>query len=135
VKPQTSALPNLTLDSYVMHVHTHHCRNCTSTEQFSSLYEVWVDPRRPTTRQLKPYTSCLPLRGLHINYINLPAHTIPICSDCISTYHREAAATPLNPTSWAETIKRKYAPAPATPTKPAPAKVTPLRAIPNLEDL
>ena len=133
MKPQTSAL-NLTLDSYVMHVHTHHCRNCTSTEQFSSLYEVWVDPHKPTTRQLKPYTSCLPLRGLHINYINLPTHTIPVCSDCISTYNQEIATPPLNPTSWAETIKRKYAPAPTAP-KPAPAKVTPLRAIPNLEDL
>ena len=126
---------DLLLDSYVMHVHTHHCRNCTSTEQFSSLYEVWVDPRKPTTRQLKPYTSCLPLKStLRVNYLNLPDHTVPVCSDCISTYDQEAAPLPAaDPRSWAETIKRKYTPEPSVvklATRSAPTK-----AIPSLDDL
>jgi hypothetical protein len=53
---------DLTLDSYVLHINTHHCRNCSSTEQFSTLYEVWVLPRQPGTRQLKPRMSVLPLK-------------------------------------------------------------------------
>ena len=63
MKPQLSLAQerDLVLDSYVMHINTHHCRNCTSTEQFSTLYEVWVLPKHPTTKHLKARMSLLPL--------------------------------------------------------------------------
>src|SRR6516162_5286441 len=138
MKPQLSLAQerDLVLDSYVMHINTHHCRNCTSTEQFSTLYEVCVLPKTPTTRQLKPRMSVMSLDPkLRVAYINMRERTIPICSDCVATYRRAADQSPLpeaDPGQWAETIKRKYAPAPsvlkvATRTNP--------KAIPSIDDL
>ena len=138
MKPQLSLAQerDLVLDSYVMHINTHHCRNCTSTEQFSTLYEVWVLPKNPTTRRLTPRMSVLPLKpDLRVAYINMRERTIPICSDCVAGYARTIDETPLppaDPGQWAETIKRKYAPAPsvlkvATRTNP--------KAIPSIDDL
>jgi hypothetical protein len=120
-----------------MHINTHHCRACGCTEQFSTLYEVWVLPKTPTTRQLKPRMSVLPLKDdLHVAYINMRERTIPICSDCVSTYRRAADQSPLpeaDPGQWAETIRRKYAPEPRVPR--LATRVTNPKAIPSIEDL
>ena len=138
MKPQLSLAQerDLVLDSYVMHINTHHCRNCTSTEQFSTLYEVWVLPKNPTTRRLTPRMSVLPLKpDLRVAYINMRERTIPICSDCVATYAKTVDETPLppaDPGQWAETIKRKYAPAPSAPKLARPAGV---KAVPSIDDL
>ena len=139
MKPQLSLAQerDLVLDSYVMHINTHHCRNCTSTEQFSTLYEVWVLPKTPTTRRLTPRMSVLPLKpDLRVAYINMRERTIPICSDCVATYRRAADQSPLpeaDPGQWAETIRRKYAPEPRV-TRLA-TRVTNPKAIPSIDDL
>ena len=138
MKPQLSLAQerDLVLDSYVMHINTHHCRNCSSTEQFSTLYEVWVLPKNPTTRRLTPRMSVLPLKpDLRVAYINMRERTIPICSDCVATYAKTVDETPLppaDPGQWAETIKRKYAPAPSAPKLARPAGV---KAVPSIDDL
>ena len=128
---------DLVLDSYVMHINTHHCRNCTSTEQFSTLYEVWVLPKNPTTRQLKPRMSVMGLDPkLRVAYINMRERTIPICSDCVATYAKTVDETPLppaDPGQWAETIKRKYTPEPRV-TRLATRQTNP-KAIPSIDDL
>ena len=139
MKPQLSLAQerDLVLDSYVMHINTHHCRNCTSTEQFSTLYEVWVLPKHPTTKHLKARMSLLPLDSkLRVAYINMRERTIPICSDCVATYRRAADQSPLpeaDPGQWAETIKRKYAPEPRV-TRLATRQTNP-KAIPSIDDL
>ena len=138
MKPQLSLAQerDLVLDSYVMHINTHHCRNCTSTEQFSTLYEVWVLPKNPATRRLTPRMSTLHLKSdLRVAYIKMRERTIPICSDCVAGYARTVDETPLppaDPGQWAETIKRKYAPAPSAPKLARPAGV---KAVPSIDDL
>ena len=138
MKPQLSLAQerDLVLDSYVMHINTHHCRACGCTEQFSTLYEVWVLPKQPTTRRLTPRMSVLPLKpDLRVAYINMRERTIPICSDCVATYAKTVDETPLppaDPGQWAETIKRKYAPAPSAPKLARPAGV---KAVPSIDDL
>jgi len=128
---------DLILDSYVLHINTHHCRNCSSTEQFSTLYEVWVLPRQPGTRQLKPRMSVLPLKpNLRIAYINMRECSIPICSDCVATYSKTSDQTPLppaDPGQWAETIKRKYKPE-VHELRVARASA-PTKVIPSIDDL
>src|SRR6516162_5681402 len=139
MKPQLSLAQerDLVLDSYVMHINTHHCRNCTSTEHFSTLYEVWVLPKNPTTRQLKPRMSVMGLDSkLRIAYINMRERSIPICSDCVATYSKTSDQTPLppaDPGQWAETIKRKYKPE-VHELRVARASA-PTKIIPSIDDL
>jgi hypothetical protein len=113
----------LTLDSYVMHIHTQICTNCDCAERFCELFEVWTHPTKTRTTALNVLHHADRIdHSLMISYIELPKRPIPICSDCVEQYEIRDAERPTPAVSreaWAATLKRKYAPAPSVQkTKP-----------------
>jgi hypothetical protein len=128
----------LQLDSYVMHIHNTHCARCDSGERYGAMWEVWTHPTKTRTsgfRQLVPHVG--PLRDLPIAYIEMAEETIFVCSDCINTYASHSAPAPVqvvSPAAWAETLKRKYAPA-AAEVKIARKSTPHVSDIPSLDDL
>lgn len=107
----------LQLDSYVMHIHNTIC-GCGSGERYGQLFEVWI---HPTKTRLSGFRELRPARGalkdLPITYVDMPTEHKWICSDCITSYKSPTHGEPLPAVSaqaWAETLKRKYAPEPAT---------------------
>jgi hypothetical protein len=116
----------LKLDSYVMHIHTQICQNCSCGERFSQLFEVWTHPDKTRTtgfRKLQPAQRLD--HSLDVAFIELPEAQIPICSDCVDQYEIRPEEKPIRAISrleWEQMLKRKHtpAPAPSQSTKPAP---------------
>lgn len=120
----------LTLDSYVMHIRTHQCTSCQCGERFSSLFEVWTHPTKTRTSNLHVLRAVTQpaLKDLAIVYIELPATSVPLCSECVNTFvhpNRISTIGVASREAWAETLRRKYTPEPVADktasTKPAPS--------------
>lgn len=122
-------------DSYVMHIKTHLCTSCQCGERFSQLFEVWAHPtktRKTNLHVLRAVTS-LQLKDLEIVYIELPQTTVPLCSECVNTFvhpNRVSTIGVASRAAWAETLRRKYAPA-----EPAEGPSNRAKHTPTLEDL
>lgn len=110
-------------DSYLAQIRNQGCLNCNCGEKWIELYEVWVHPtktqhsalavKRPTNRILE---------GFPLNYFEIPATTVPVCSECITTY-KVGTGDPIPAASreeWARTLVRKYAPEPSKSSRPEP---------------
>jgi hypothetical protein len=126
----------LRLDSYLMYIHNTHCVRCHSGERYGQLYEVWIHPTKTRLsgfRELRPAHGAL-RDGLHINYVEIPERLISICSDCVRDYkvpaESTAATNVISAQEWAETLRRKYSPAPAEPKAPRAAAASPNKDIP-----
>ena len=109
----------LTLDSYIMHVKSQLCRHCDGGAEWGELYEVWTHPTKTRSSALHVLRSASIIRdGMSVAYIKLPTASVPVCSECISTYRAPMLDTPSieAPTraAWNETLRRKYAPEPAS---------------------
>jgi hypothetical protein len=124
-KPTMSDRSEMIHDSYVMHIHNQKCSSCGHLERFNHFYEVWIHPsktRLTGMKDLRPANSLKP--KFSVTYIDLPPRPIPVCTECVKLIEREDhMIITANPAQWAETLKRKYAPAPSTPDKPV--KTTP----------
>ena len=124
----------LTLDSYVLHVNTQVCVTCGSCERYSTLFECWLHPRKRGLSKLSRVDGQV-LKRLPLAHVNLPQKSIPLCTRCAASQRADSPPTPpVSLAEWNETLKRKYAPEPATPPVKVAAPRT-LKAIPNLEDL
>jgi hypothetical protein len=123
----------LTLDSYVLHVNTQVCVTCGSCERYSTLFECWVHPTKKMTKLSRVDGQAL--KKLPLAHVNQPQRSIPMCTRCVSGYDStdKTPLPPISPAAWQDTIRRKYAPEPKTVKIAAPR--TPVKAIPNLEDL
>lgn len=109
-------------DSYVMHMNTQLCESCKCGERFSQLFEVWVHPTKTRATNLHVLRKAigLVLKDLEIAYIDLPPIRIPLCTECVNTFvhpNRTSTIGLGSREAWAETLRRKYTPEPASPTK------------------
>jgi hypothetical protein len=101
------------------------------------MHEVWIHPTKTSLtglRVLKP--AGLPLKQIRISYMDLPAKTIPVCSDCVGSYslNSKPAADKLpDRISWEQTLRRKAARVDSA-IKVA-KQSAPLKVVPRLEDL
>lgn len=120
----------LVFDSYVMHVNCNVCNGCGTEEIWSKLWEVWVHPTKVRTTGMRKL--CEPTgpndQSKRLAIIKVPRKFVPICSECVVARRGKDDIAPISNEAWADTLKRKYAPAAsevkvAKPT--APAKVVP----------
>jgi len=126
-------------DSYVMYIHTNICSRCGCGERYHELFEVWVHPVKTRTTGLRQQRRLMTtqLQDKHISYIELPDQSVPICSDCVSTYKSSTDKTPTAEPSlsaWADTLKRKAADA-AKPAEKIARTSAPAKRIPTLDEL
>jgi len=104
----------LTLDSYLMQIHTTLCDRCGSGERYGQLFEVWVHPTKTAKsgyRELRPARGSL--KDLPIAYVDMAEQRNPVCSDCVHTYqttNSQPALPAISAQAWAETLRRKYTP-------------------------
>ena len=126
IRPEGTARPSqpqitesdaklLTLDSYVMHIHTQNCISCECSERFSQLFEVWTHPTktRATNLHVLRRTTTLALVDLEITYIELPPVRIHLCCECVNTFvhpNRTSTIPAVSREAWADTLRRKYTP-------------------------
>jgi hypothetical protein len=135
IRLNETEIHELQLDSYQLQIHTHSCTHCECDERFSLLFEVWVHPYKTRTTGFKDLRrSYAPLQDLPLAVIEMPVRQVPICSDCIDTFERVGLppVQPISEAAWAETLKRKYAPAPVAPVADKTASG---RTIPSLDQL
>jgi hypothetical protein len=130
----------LRLDSYVTYIHHRVCANCATTETFAQCFEVWLHPtktRNSNLRDLRPVVG--DLKPLNMAVLNCPEKKIPICHACAASYRvvgRPEVVTVLSTNDqWQETLRRKYAPAPAADPKVATKSSASPRVIPSLDQI
>lgn len=110
------------LDSYVMHRGRQHCSNCDCLESYSTIFEVWIHPTKtPRTGLTSLRLHASPtLKNLPMSHLTLPVREIPVCDDCVEWYEGIVSFSKTighaSREAWADTLRRKYAPAPATTT-------------------
>lgn len=117
----------LVMDSYVLRRRTQLCQNCECGELGSTIFEVWV---HPTKTPLTGFRSERLFNGLELDHkyplrvVNMPDRLVPYCAECGDTYSSSATDTkgrevfpPCSAEQWAETLRRKYAPEPASAVK------------------
>lgn len=109
---------------FVMHIRTQHC-HCGNNETISTLYQAEEVARSGLAQKLLPCSSIGP--NDPVRKVVLPLIQTPVCAACVD----DSRATRGHDVyaNWQETLKRKYAPAPAT-TSPKPPK-----AEPSLDDI
>ena len=113
---------------FVMHIRRQHCQACGRDESFSHLYQAEEVARPGQAKKLLPCYSIGPLDPVHKE--QLPITMTPVCAWCVDDARATLGHDVL--ASWQETLQRKYAPTPATPTGVARTTHKPP---PSLEDL
>ena len=128
---------DMLLDSYVTHIHTHHCSRCGDQETFSQIFEVLCHPTKTRTTKL---TSLRPVVGLELKPLNLaviqvPSKLVPICHRCAGSYKvvgkPEIITVQSSNDRWQETLRRKY----SEPAKEAAKPPTAPKAVPTLDQI
>lgn len=117
---------------FVMHIHRQHCQGCGTDETFSRLYQAEEVARPGQAKKLLPCHSIGPMDPVHRE--ELPYTHTPVCAACVNDETARIGHDIYQ--RWAETIQRKYSPAPAQPRFASSAthgrdKAPP----PSLEDL
>lgn len=112
------------LDSYIMHRGRQRCLNCDCMESYSTLFEVWIHPTKTRTTgltSLRLWTGPAAMKALPLAFLTLPVRSIPVCDDCIEAFepHGEAPIPHASREAWADTLRRKYTPEPASRSESA----------------
>jgi hypothetical protein len=113
--PKTeNSMTNFVRHGYLLYIRKQTCSHCGAVHVYSDLNEVHV-ARNGADRRLFP--RCKRIEpGWPVEYSNLPDDTVPVCHSCVSHFMQDSVTAPIDPLQWAETLKRKYAPA-ASPAK------------------
>jgi hypothetical protein len=117
---------------YLVYIRTQRCSHCGRETTYSSVSEIFYQ-RHGSDRKAIPRTTRIE-PGYPVERSKLPDETIPVCHACFADFNQAAAATPLDETRWAETLKRKAAEDEApSPKSTAPRHTFPKN--PTIEDL
>jgi protein-arginine kinase activator protein McsA len=100
----------LELNSYLLSIKSHTCRNCQKHHSWSELQEVWTHPTKTVSSALRVlrFTQSIQ-KGYEVAYINHAPMETPVCHECVTTFASEGTRTSsaIDATAWAQTLRRK----------------------------